>query len=88
MTAANQINHVEYPKQLKSKTVAQLHYIIKDCKETLEVNPDGHKAGYYADEINYCCNELQRRKSLASACSACGGYTNVGGMSHKADCSC
>lgn len=63
---AVQINHREYQKQLKSKSDAQLRFIIADCKETLAVNPDGHKAGYYADEINYCCMELARREKARS----------------------
>ena len=56
-----QINHTEYPKSLKSKTVSQLLYIIQDCREALEAMPESPKAGFYADEINYCCSELSSR---------------------------
>ena len=56
------IDHVNYPKSLKSKTDHQLKYIIWDCKGALEAMPESPKAGYYADEINYCAMELNRRK--------------------------
>lgn len=56
------IDHNEYPKRLKKKTVAELRFIIKDAKEAIAANPDGHKAGYYQDEICYCANELARRR--------------------------
>ena len=57
------INHTDYPKTLKHKTDSELRYIINDCKLALAVNPYGDKVGYYADEINYCCNELHKRKA-------------------------
>ena len=56
-----QIDHTKYPKSLKSKTVAQLLYIIQDCREALEAMPESPKAGYYSDEINYCSMELSSR---------------------------
>jgi hypothetical protein len=56
-----QINHTEYPKSLKRKTVSQLLFIIKDCREALEAMPSSPKAGYYADEIAYCSMELSAR---------------------------
>lgn len=56
-----QINHTEYPKSLKNKTVSQLLYIIQDCREALEAMPESPKAGFYADEINYCSMELSSR---------------------------
>jgi len=56
------IDHTEYPKSLKNKTEAQLRYTIKDAKAAMEAMPEGRKAGYYADEINYCAMEIQRRK--------------------------
>ena len=58
-----QINHIQYPKTLKKKSDNELRYIINDCKLTLVTNPHGEKAGYYADEINYCCNELHKRNN-------------------------
>jgi len=59
---STQIDHVNYPKRLRNKSLAELYFIIKDAKETIRVNPEGHKAGYYQDEINYACNEIQRRR--------------------------
>jgi hypothetical protein len=59
----NQIDHNAYPKSLKTKTVAELRYTIKDCREALEAYPDNPKAGYYQDEISYCGMELRRRQS-------------------------
>jgi hypothetical protein len=35
---------------------------MKDAHEAMTANPEGPKAGYYADEINYCADELARRK--------------------------
>ncbi len=56
-----QINHIEYPKSLKSKSDESLKFIMFDAALTMAVNPEGEKAGYYADEINYCADELVRR---------------------------
>ena len=56
-----QIDHTKYPKSLKDMSVAQLQYIIWDCKGALEAMPDSPKAGYYQDEINYCVMELSSR---------------------------
>jgi hypothetical protein len=55
------MNHVAYPKTLKSKTVAELRYIARDAREAVEANPTGENAGYYADEISYAAMELKRR---------------------------
>ena len=57
-----EINHTEYPKSLRSKSSESLRYIIKDCQEVLYLFPGNPKAGYYADEINYCGMELKRRQ--------------------------
>lgn len=59
------IDHKEYPKRLKIKSSEELLFIIKDAKAAIEVNPDGHKVGYYQDEINYCAMELRDRKQKA-----------------------
>ena len=57
-----EINHVEYPKSLKTKSAEELRWIIKDCKEAMNAMPCNPKNGYYQDEINYCANELYFRK--------------------------
>ena len=59
----HQIDHDAYPKSLRSKSVESLRYIIKDASEALFLFPENTKAGYYADEINYCQMELARRAS-------------------------
>ena len=59
----NQMNHTEYPKRIKKHTVAQLHYVIKDCREALEAYPETDNASYYLDEILYCSQEIKNRQS-------------------------
>lgn len=58
---AVQIDHSKYQKKVRKMTDASLKFVIKDCKEALEANPEGPKAGYYTDEIHYCAGELHRR---------------------------
>ncbi len=57
------MNHSKYMEQVKLLSEESLRYIIKDCGEALKANPDGHKAGHYADEINYCAMELYARNN-------------------------
>jgi hypothetical protein len=56
------MNHASYPKSLKTKSVESLKYIIKDASEAIKANPENENNGYYQDEINYCCNEINRRE--------------------------
>jgi len=68
MYGAKKMDHAEYQQRMKSKTDAQLKFIIKDANEALEVFPETSNADYYADEINYASDELnRRRKALAKA---------------------
>ena len=62
MQTAKHIDHIDYPKSLKSKSIESIRYIISDCKAALLAMPDSEKAGYYADEINYCSMELAKRR--------------------------
>jgi hypothetical protein len=55
------IDHVNYPKKLKTKSDDELRFIIKDAQEAMKAMPDGPKAGYYADEVNYASMELRKR---------------------------
>jgi len=55
------MDHTNYPKSLKSKSTESLLFIIRDCQEALKAMPDNPKAGHYADEINYCSMEINRR---------------------------
>ena len=56
-----QINHETYPKRLRTKTHAELRYILEDARAAIAAQPNGHKAGFYADEISYVSDELYRR---------------------------
>ena len=56
------MNHAEYPKRLRSKTEAELRYIIKDATEAQQANRENPNNGYYADEVLYAAAELRRRK--------------------------
>jgi len=56
-----QIDHAEYPKRLRALPIEALQYIIRDASEAARLNPTGHKAGYYLDEVNYCSDEISRR---------------------------
>lgn len=61
LNAQVQIDHAAFQKKVRTMGTAQLLYIIKDAGEAIKAMPDGHKAGYYADEISYCSMELRRR---------------------------
>lgn len=68
-----EIDHTNYPKSLKTISIESLRYIANDCKAAIAAYPDGHKAGYYADELNYIANEInQRGRTNNLKCSACG----------------
>ena len=54
-------DHSNYPASLKTKTLGELRWIIKDATEAMNAYPDGPKAGYYADEVSYAAMERQRR---------------------------
>lgn len=58
------MDHNDYPKSLKSKPWAALQYIMKDARAAIRANPDNENVGYYQDEINYCCNEMNNRKTI------------------------
>ena len=57
------MDHEEYPKSLKGKTDLELHCIIKDASLAIKALPENPHNGFYADEVNYCCNELFKRRS-------------------------
>lgn len=58
------MDHAAYQKKVKKYSDASLLYIIGDCQKAIEAYPEGHKAGYYADEISYCAMELRRRRAV------------------------
>jgi len=59
--AGKVMNHIEYPKQCRRRSDAELRFTITDCQTALRAMPDNPNAGYYLDEINYCAHELARR---------------------------
>jgi len=66
-TADKIMDHAEYPKRLTKLSHAELKFIANDAKEAMEANPDNPNNSYYADEINYCCNELYNRRVSRSS---------------------
>ena len=62
MFATKFMNHTEYPKLLKKKDNSQLLFIIEDAISAMNAYPDNPNNSYYQDEVNYCANELRRRK--------------------------
>lgn len=59
--ATKHIDHAAYPKLCRSRSEAELRFVIADCRATLAAWPDQPNYGYYLDEINYCADELARR---------------------------
>lgn len=59
--------HTTVMRKMKSKSVAELNYIIKDCREAIESlgNLDPAKCGKYADESHYAQMELNNRRQVA-----------------------
>ena len=55
------IDHDAVQKAMRRMSAAKLAYIAKDAREAVEANPEGPKAGYYADECLYAEIELTRR---------------------------
>jgi hypothetical protein len=59
-----EINHAAYEAKVATMTDAALLHTMRDAREAVEAMPDGPKAGYYLDEINYCASELNLRRRL------------------------
>jgi hypothetical protein len=56
-----EMDHVAYAAKCRKMSLEQLEHVIFDCREALKANPNGHKAGYYCDEISYCSMEIAAR---------------------------
>lgn len=56
------IDHAAYPRRCRTMSDAELMFTIADAKSALAAMPDGAKASYYADEICYAADELERRR--------------------------
>ena len=61
MKGDKQMDHAAYQRRLKTKTEAELRYIMQDASEAAKAMPDGGNAGYYLDEVSYAAMELRRR---------------------------
>ncbi len=63
MNAGKVMDHAEYQKRVRAATAESLEYTIRDARQALAAMPDGPNASYYQDEICYCADELQRRRT-------------------------
>lgn len=74
MSLKKEMDHGAYQKKLRYKSIAELHYLIKDAGQAAAAYPEGINAGYYTDEVHYAAMELKRRedgqKKLVK-CSSC-----------------
>jgi len=61
------IEHAAYQERCAGMTVAALRHTIADAQAAIKAHPTGHKAGYYADEVNYCSMELAKRDPVQRA---------------------
>ena len=59
-----EINHGEYQEKMRTKSVMELMFIIKDAQAAAMSMPEGPKAGYYLDEVNYAAMELRKRRNV------------------------
>ena len=57
------MNHIEYPKTLRDKSIDSLRFIALDAKEAIRVQPNSENASYYADEICYVSDEIRSRNT-------------------------
>lgn len=55
-------DHTALQKYVASLTPAELVFVRKDAREAAEAQPDGRKAGYYADLVSYCSVALLRSR--------------------------
>jgi hypothetical protein len=64
---ATHIDHSGMMERVRHMDEIALRHVIKDCHQAIEAMPEGHKAGYYADEAHYCGMELVRREKNAQS---------------------
>ena len=55
------IDHEEIKRRFAVLSMDSLRYIRSDAQEAIKANPEGPKAGYYQDEINYASMEIAKR---------------------------
>ena len=59
------MDHSKYQKRMKSLSIAQLEFIIKDAQEAIVANPSNPNNGYYSDEVCYAGMEIKRRQIIS-----------------------
>lgn len=59
--AGKVMDHTTYPKLCRRRSEAELLFVMADARNAIDAMPDNPNAGYYADEILYCAQELDRR---------------------------
>lgn len=59
-----QMDHAEYPKTLKAKSMASLLYMRKDAMGAAQAarTMNSPNEGYYLDEVSYIGSEIMWRK--------------------------
>lgn len=65
MATAQRMDHDAYRRKCRGMSDDSLRWVIRDCREALDANPETDKAGYYQDEIAYCEMELAARARKA-----------------------
>ena len=58
------MDHGEYQRRLRSKSLSELLWIIKDAGAAAAAMPDNPNCGFYLDEVSYARMEIQRRQKL------------------------
>lgn len=61
MTNTTPLDFAKCEARARKMSKPALQWSINDCKEAIAAMPDGHKAGYYMDEIHVYAAELKRR---------------------------
>ena len=62
MATTKTMDHKAYPKNLKSKDIDSLLFIIRDCCQVLNAWPDHPNSRYYMYEMQYCRIEISNRE--------------------------
>jgi hypothetical protein len=57
------MDHADYQRKLKTYSVHQLEFVIRDAQEAIRANPENPNNGYYADEVNYAAAEIRKRRT-------------------------
>ena len=57
-----QMNHSAYQKSLKRMSLEELQFVIEDARSAIKAYPENPNAGYYADEVIYCSQEIRNRR--------------------------